>query len=107
MAFKTNQNENEESPPYTVEQQQEQDDDDDDEEEVEEEVWDDWEGDDGDSDSDFLCLFCDSNYDSCSSLFQHCASVHHFDFHAVRNSLNLDFYASFKLINYIRSKVGN
>ncbi|XP_058782575.1 probable protein arginine N-methyltransferase 3 [Vicia villosa] len=105
MAFKTNQNENDESPPYTVEQQEEQDDDDDEEEEVEEQVWDDWEGDDGDSDSDFLCLFCDSNYDSCSSLFQHCASVHHFDFHAVRNSLNLDFYASFKLINYIRSKV--
>ncbi|CAI8595971.1 unnamed protein product [Vicia faba] len=104
MAFKTNQDENEEKTPYTVEQQ-EQDDDDDDEEEVEEQVWDDWEGDDGDSDSDFICLFCDSNFDSCSSLFQHCTSVHHFDFHAVTNSLNLDFYASFKLINYIRSKV--
>lgn len=105
MAFKTNQNgneEEEEKAPYTVEQQEQ---DDDDEEEVEEQVWDDWEGDDGDSDSDFLCLFCDSNHDSCTSLFQHCASIHHFDFHALRNSLQLDFYASFKLINYIRSKV--
>lgn len=101
MPSKTNQSEKEEKSPYKVEQEE-----DDDEEEVEEEQnWDDWEENDGDSDSEFICLFCDSNFSSCTSLFQHCASVHHFDFHVVRDSLNLDFYASFKLINYIRSKV--
>lgn len=106
MAFKTNLNENEkEQVPYTVEQPEVEDDDDDDE--MEEEKWDEWEGDEGGSDSQFVCLFCDSNYSSSSSLFQHCASDHHFDFHSVRNSLNLDFYASFKLINYIRSQVIN
>ncbi|WJX36641.1 Protein arginine N-methyltransferase 3 [Trifolium repens] len=95
MPSKTHQNEIEEKSPYKIEQEE-----DDDEEQ---EVWDDWEGDEGDS--EFICLFCDSNYTSCTSLFQHCSSIHHFDFHTVTNSLHLDFYASFKLINYIRSQV--
>ncbi|CAJ2638768.1 unnamed protein product [Trifolium pratense] len=97
MPSKTNQNEKELKSPYKVEE------DEDDDEEVEEEVWDDWEGDEGDS--EFICLFCDSNFTSSTSLFQHCSSIHHFDFHAVTNSLQLDFYASFKLINYIRFQV--
>lgn len=75
---------------------------DEDSEEEEEEAWDDWEG---ERESEFTCLFCDSQYSSCSSLFDHCASLHHFDFHAIRASLNLDFYASFKLINFVRSQV--
>ncbi|KAK7271496.1 hypothetical protein RJT34_27447 [Clitoria ternatea] len=82
-----------------------EDDEEEEEEEEEEQVWGDWEGDEGDSQSEFLCLFCDSNYASCASLFDHCASLHHFDFHAITDALNLDFYASFKLINYIRSQV--
>jgi type I protein arginine methyltransferase len=102
MPSKTNQSEKEEKAPYTVEQEHDEEDEDEDEEEQQ---WDDWEENEGDSDSEFICLFCDSNFSSCISLFQHCASLHHFDFHAVRNSLNLDFYASLKLINYIRSKV--
>ncbi|XP_015947041.1 probable protein arginine N-methyltransferase 3 [Arachis duranensis] len=77
------------------------------EEEDGEEGWDDWEGDDGDPQSELLCLFCDSRYASCDSLFAHCASIHHFDFHATRNALTLDFYSSFKLINYIRSQVAD
>nr|KYP34437.1 putative protein arginine N-methyltransferase 3 [Cajanus cajan] len=82
--------------------------DEDEEEEEEEEgehVWDDWEGEEGERESEFACLFCDSHYSSCDSLFDHCASLHHFDFHTIRATLNLDFYASFKLINFIRSQV--
>ncbi|KAE9584768.1 putative methyltransferase transcription factor C2H2 family [Lupinus albus] len=75
------------------------------EDEYEEEGWDDWEGDEGESQSELVCLFCDSKFGSCDSLFVHCGSVHHFDFHGLRKSLCLNFYASFKLINYIRSQV--
>lgn len=92
----------------------------DDEEEEEEnedeelEGWDDWEaedeagedGDDESSDSNLLCLFCDSRYGSCDALFDHCISSHHFDFRGVRTKLGLDFYGGFKLINYVRSQVG-
>ncbi|XP_010464990.1 PREDICTED: probable protein arginine N-methyltransferase 3 [Camelina sativa] len=79
--------------------------------------WGDWKADDngvgvggGDeeddgSESDFLCLFCDSHYTSCDSLFEHCRLSHGFDFRSVRKELKLDFYSSFKLINYIRSQV--
>lgn len=76
-----------------------------DEDEEEPEGWDDWEEDKGDSQLELVCLFCDSKYSSCDSLFEHCASIHHFDFHALRKALNFNFYASFKLINYIRSQV--
>ncbi|XP_054814524.1 probable protein arginine N-methyltransferase 3 [Prosopis cineraria] len=93
---------------YRVEEEIEEDDDDD----GEPEGWDDWNGDDdeggeGGSGSDFLCLFCDSKYSSCDSLFEHCAKVHRFDFHRIRKDLSLDFYGSFKLINYIRSQVAD
>ena len=79
------------------------------------EGWDDWEaedeaGEDGDdeegSDSNLLCLFCESRYGSCDALFDHCISSHHFDFRGVRTKLGLDFYGGFKLINYVRSQVG-
>lgn len=72
--------------------------------------WGDWEAADKDDDdvleSDFVCLFCDSRFASCDSLFEHCHLSHGFDFHGARKALKLDFYASFKLINYIRSQVG-
>ncbi|XP_020888237.1 probable protein arginine N-methyltransferase 3 [Arabidopsis lyrata subsp. lyrata] len=63
------------------------------------------EEDDDDSESDFLCLFCDSHFVSCDLLFEHCSLRHGFDFHRIRNEMKLDFYSSFKLINYIRSQV--
>ncbi|CAN6810320.1 unnamed protein product [Brassica oleracea] len=72
--------------------------------------WGDWEAgvEDGDGDgseSDFLCLFCDSHFVSCALLFEHCRVSHAFDFHGVRKELKLDFYSSFKLINFVRSQV--
>ncbi|GAV66039.1 Methyltransf_18 domain-containing protein [Cephalotus follicularis] len=80
------------------------------EEEEESENWDDWNKNLDDEEEemeefDFKCLFCDSTHASCDSLLQHCRLTHHFDFHAVRKAFALDFYASFKLINYIRSQV--
>ncbi|KAI4323573.1 hypothetical protein L6164_023168 [Bauhinia variegata] len=90
---------------YTIPEEIEEDDDD----EVQED-WSDWNGDDeeggeGEPESDFLCLFCDSKFGSCGSLFEHCTGTHHFDFHGIRKVLSLDFYGSFKLINFIRSQV--
>ncbi|RVW93022.1 putative protein arginine N-methyltransferase 3 [Vitis vinifera] len=79
-----------------------------DEEEDQDEDWGDWGADDNeeeDSDPDFLCLFCDSKYSSCDALFEHCSSIHHFDFLSTRETLSLDFYGSFKLINFVRSRV--
>ncbi|BAT93360.1 hypothetical protein LR48_Vigan05g005100 [Vigna angularis] len=95
MASIDKQKREEEKEPYRMEEEE-------DEDIEEEEGWDDWEG---ERESEFACLFCDSQYSSCSSLFDHCASLHHFDFHAIRASLKLDFYASFKLINFVRSQV--
>ncbi|XP_057499523.1 LOW QUALITY PROTEIN: probable protein arginine N-methyltransferase 3 [Actinidia eriantha] len=77
--------------------------------EEEEQGWGDWNADDDegedDLDSDSLCLFCNSKYSSSDALFDHCNSIHHFDFHGIRKALGLDFYGSFKLINYVRSQV--
>ena len=87
--------------------------DNDDEEEEDDELqgWDDWneEEEDGDVEDDsglaFVCLFCDSAFGQANAVFDHCISSHHFDFGAIRRALSLDFYESFKLINYVRSQV--
>lgn len=78
-------------------------------EEGEEQIenWDDWKTDEEDQDPDFLCLFCNLRWNSIEILFDHCISDHSFDFQSIRKSLWLDFYGSFKLINYIRSQVDN
>ncbi|KAH9752321.1 putative protein arginine N-methyltransferase 3 [Citrus sinensis] len=75
------------------------------EEEETEQDWGDWSEDDGGLESGFLCLFCDAEYSSCDTLFEHCRLSHCFDFHSVKTELRLDFYGSFKLINYIRSQL--
>ena len=86
----------------------------DEEEEDDDELqdWDDWqEEEDGDRDeeedsgSDFVCLFCDCTFGQANAVFDHCVSSHHFDFRGIRQALSLDFYSSFKLINYVRSQV--
>ncbi|KMZ71585.1 protein arginine methyltransferase 3 [Zostera marina] len=67
--------------------------------------WDDWDnGEDEESDL-LLCLFCDSCFSSTQDLFKHCVSDHSFDFPEIRTKLGLDFYESFKLINYVRTQV--
>ncbi|XP_073038806.1 probable protein arginine N-methyltransferase 3 [Primulina eburnea] len=81
------------------------------EEEEDDQNWDDWEAEDeavGDtfaSEHQLCCLFCDYCHSSCSSIFEHCASVHRFDFVEIKRALSLDFYQCFKLINYVRSQV--
>ncbi|KAF6155428.1 hypothetical protein GIB67_019954 [Kingdonia uniflora] len=69
------------------------------------EDWEDWSENDDDLNSSFLCLFCDSKFDSSDTLFDHCSFNHSFGFKGIRKTLDLDFYDSFKLINYIRSQV--
>ncbi|KAK6143282.1 hypothetical protein DH2020_023630 [Rehmannia glutinosa] len=83
---------------------------DDEEEEYEDQNWDDWKDEDDAVEEQGLnpqlqCLFCDSPYGSCSSLFEHCSSAHFFDFYGIKKAYNLDFYKCFKLINYVRSQV--
>lgn len=79
-------------------------------EEIEDQNWEDWE-DEGDSIEEqglnpkLKCLFCDSQFDSSGRLFEHCASVHFFDYYGIKKAYNLGFYKCFKLINYIRSQV--
>ncbi|CAK7336488.1 unnamed protein product [Dovyalis caffra] len=77
--------------------------------EEENEDWDDWgevdDSENGENDKVFVCLFFDSQFSSCSELFEHCRLVHKFDFDGLRKELGLDFYGSFKLINYVRSQV--
>ncbi|KAG9454921.1 hypothetical protein H6P81_007825 [Aristolochia fimbriata] len=69
------------------------------------EDWDDWEADEHELDTIAHCLFCDSCATSVEALLEHCSSLHSFDFQEIRRSLKLDFYSSFKLINYVRSQV--
>uniref|UniRef100_A0A7N0UBP2 C2H2-type domain-containing protein n=1 Tax=Kalanchoe fedtschenkoi TaxID=63787 RepID=A0A7N0UBP2_KALFE len=80
---------------------------------VEEQGWDDWragsdggaEDEEGDPEPDMLCLLCDSVFTSRDDIFGHCAGAHRFDFSELRKKLGLDFYACFKLLNYIRIQV--
>ncbi|XP_022745039.1 probable protein arginine N-methyltransferase 3 [Durio zibethinus] len=97
--------ETEETNRLTQEEEEEEDDDDNSKEAwTEDENEDD---DENDEDSVFLCLFCDSKYGSCDALFEHCRLTHFFDFNGIRKELGLDFYGSFKLINYVRSQVAD
>ncbi|RLN35361.1 putative protein arginine N-methyltransferase 3 [Panicum miliaceum] len=75
------------------------------EEEEAEEGWDDWCSDGDDAGGGLLCLFCSTRFDADSSLFEHCAAEHCFDFHRIVKELGLDFYGCIKLINFVRSKV--
>ncbi|XP_066393949.1 probable protein arginine N-methyltransferase 3 [Miscanthus floridulus] len=75
------------------------------EEEEGEEGWDDWCSDGEDVGGGLLCLFCSSRFDTESSLFEHCAAEHCFDFHRIVKELGLDFYSCIKLINFVRSEV--
>ncbi|ORX45302.1 S-adenosyl-L-methionine-dependent methyltransferase [Hesseltinella vesiculosa] len=64
------------------------------------EAWDDWE----EEDMISHCLFCPETFEMPSLAFDHCKSAHGFDFLAVKQSLNLDFYKCIRMINYIRKQ---
>ncbi|KAJ3161175.1 Protein arginine N-methyltransferase 3 [Geranomyces michiganensis] len=63
--------------------------------------WDDWE-DDGEG-GVCECPFCHSSIPSAAETLVHCRTEHAFDFTAVRKALSLDFYASIRLINHVRT----
>lgn len=70
--------------------------------------WDDWQDSDEEgsfSSEDYLCLFCDTKFDSTQKLFEHCKLEHEFDFRGICKASMLDFYGSMKLINFVRSQV--
>ncbi|KAG8493431.1 hypothetical protein CXB51_010992 [Gossypium anomalum] len=89
------------------EEEEEEEDDDEDSREAWTEEENEEDGDENDEDLEFLCLFCDLKYSSCDALFDHCRLTHFFDFNGIRKDLGLDFYGSFKLINYVRSQVAD
>ncbi|MCL7021954.1 hypothetical protein MKW94_011669 [Papaver nudicaule] len=69
------------------------------------EDWEDWKTDEEYETEECICLFCNEKYKSVDSVFKHCSSNHSFDFQSLKKTLSLDFYSSFKLINYVRSQV--
>ncbi|KAH1064449.1 hypothetical protein J1N35_029436 [Gossypium stocksii] len=91
----------------TREEEEEEEDDDEDSREAWTEEENEEDGDENDEDLEFLCLFCEFKYSSCDALFDHCRLTHFFDFNGIRKDLGLDFYGSFKLINYVRSQVAD
>jgi protein arginine N-methyltransferase 3 len=78
---------------------------DEEEDEEGEKGWDDWCSDGEDASGGLLCLFCSSRFDADSSLFEHCAGEHRFDFHRIVKELRLDFYGCIRLVNFVRFKV--
>ncbi|KAF9898946.1 hypothetical protein BX616_003426 [Lobosporangium transversale] len=66
-------------------------------------TWDDWEEDEMSS-SEPKCLFCPESFPSAREVFLHCHQIHGFDFLKSRQRLNLDFYQSIRLINYLRQQ---
>ncbi|KAF8948804.1 hypothetical protein BGZ47_002386 [Haplosporangium gracile] len=66
--------------------------------------WDDWEDEDGMAAADPKCLFCAEIFPSAREVFDHCTKTHGFDFLRSRQRLQLDFYQSIRLINYLRKQ---
>ncbi|KAF9923570.1 hypothetical protein FBU30_006399 [Linnemannia zychae] len=65
--------------------------------------WDDWEDEDGMA-ADPKCLFCPEIFPSAREVFDHCTKTHGFNFLQTRKQLDMDFYASIRLINYLRKQ---
>ncbi|KAJ1964790.1 hypothetical protein GGI12_001196 [Dipsacomyces acuminosporus] len=63
--------------------------------------WDDWEAD--EMSTPMKCLFCTHTFQSPIILFRHVKQIHGFDFPKTRARLNLDFYQSMRVVNYIRT----
>ncbi|WPG99991.1 Hypothetical protein R9X50_00281500 [Acrodontium crateriforme] len=52
-------------------------------------------------------LLTDEKFPSAKVMLEECKTSHGFDLLAVRKGLDLDFYQTIKLVNYIRSEVAN
>ncbi|KAJ1720404.1 hypothetical protein LPJ53_004955 [Coemansia erecta] len=68
---------------------------------TQEERWDDWEDD--EMNAEMKCLFCAHTAQNPSVLFEHVKQTHGFDFAKTRRQLQLDFYQSMRVVNYIRT----
>ncbi|KAI8815862.1 uncharacterized protein EV422DRAFT_610644 [Fimicolochytrium jonesii] len=71
-----------------------------------EEEWEDWNEEDSTADST-MCLFDESVFPSAESAHEHMKAAHSFDLRAIREEHDLDFYASIRLINYIRHQTAH
>ncbi|KAI9274207.1 hypothetical protein BY458DRAFT_539499 [Sporodiniella umbellata] len=69
---------------------------------AQDESWDDWHD---EEQTNIQCLYCQTTLPSTTETFQHMKTSHEFDFQALRQSLQLDFYECIRLINYIRQQV--
>eukprot|EP01134_Creolimax_fragrantissima_P001404 CFRG1404T1 len=67
-----------------------------------EEGWDDWEEEVSD---DTTCLLCDKVLNEASLVFPHMTVEHGFDYRALENQHNWDFYQRIKVVNYIRRQM--
>ncbi|RPB23639.1 S-adenosyl-L-methionine-dependent methyltransferase [Terfezia boudieri ATCC MYA-4762] len=70
-----------------------------------EEGWESAEDDMGNDETPSQCLFCTLVCPSTKKVLDHCRQHHSFDLKTVREKLDLDFYYTIKLINYIRHRI--
>ena len=51
-----------------------------------------------------VSLFDERVFTDAAAMLSHCKDVHHFDFLAVRDRLQLDFYGSIRLVNFSKPR---
>ncbi|KNC75279.1 hypothetical protein SARC_12194 [Sphaeroforma arctica JP610] len=66
-----------------------------------EQEWDDWEED----TERTVCLLCDTTVEDAKLVFSHMTSAHGFDFEALKQQGNWDFYQCVKIVNYFRRQM--
>ncbi|KAI8999357.1 hypothetical protein BC832DRAFT_519131, partial [Gaertneriomyces semiglobifer] len=69
----------------------------------EEEEWGDWSEEDA-GESQTMCLFDETVYSNAEECVNHMRAAHAFDLCQIRQDRQLDFYASIRLVNYIRKQ---
>eukprot|EP01122_Echinamoeba_exundans_P000154 TRINITY_DN10133_c0_g1_i1.p1 TRINITY_DN10133_c0_g1~~TRINITY_DN10133_c0_g1_i1.p1 ORF type:complete len:351 (-),score=43.99 TRINITY_DN10133_c0_g1_i1:538-1551(-) len=69
----------------------------------EEETWEDWIDEDADRQK-MRCLFCEELSEGNQTCFDHMVQKHNFDLSRIRRDEKLDFYATVRLVNYIRRR---
>ncbi|KAF2403853.1 putative ribosomal protein arginine N-methytransferase rmt3 [Trichodelitschia bisporula] len=53
----------------------------------------------------FVSLFDEATFPDAEAMIDYCKQKYNFDFRALKQQLDLDFYSGIKLVNYIRSEV--